>query len=180
MQLTEHFGLEELCASETATRMGIDNVPTDDDVKRLTCTARGLENVRVLLGAPILVLSGLRVLELNAVTGGAMTKEALESVFNDTQLDEVREVCKIRLRKGDYGTSISQHVRGESANWHAPKFGTPLKICRAIESSDLRFDQLIYEYTWVHTSFVDYREPRREVLTKQRGKGYTAGLPAAE
>jgi zinc D-Ala-D-Ala carboxypeptidase len=177
MQLTEHFDIEEFLASETATRMGIINVPTNKDVERLTVTARGMEHVRLLLGVPVLILSGLRCLELNAVVGGAMTREALEDLLRDTAIAEVREFCKIRLRKGEFGLHISQHVRGESANWHAPKFGTPLTICRALEASDLRFDQLIYEYGWVHTSFVDYRVPRREVLTKKKGtKGYLTGI----
>lgn len=177
MQLTEHFDLEEFLASETATRLGIMNVPTNQDIEHLKVTARGMEHVRLLLGVPTLILSGLRVLDLNTVVGGAMTLDALEDVVRMTAIEEVRETARIRLRKGDYGKSISQHVRGESTNFHAPRFGSPLKICRAIEASDLEFDQLIYEYGWVHTSFVDYRQSRREVLTKKRGtKGYLPGI----
>ena len=76
------------------------------------------------------------------------------------------------------GALASQHMRGEAADFIAPAFGTPFEICRAIEASDLRFDQLIFEGTWVHASFVDDRMPRRSVLTWRKGQGYEVGLIA--
>lgn len=74
------------------------------------------------------------------------------------------------------GSKASQHMHGEACDFHAPRYGDPLAICRALEASDVRFDQLIWEGGWVHISFVDYRKPRREVLTWKRGQGYSAGL----
>lgn len=74
------------------------------------------------------------------------------------------------------GALASQHMLGEAADFIAPAFGTPMAICRAIEASDLRFDQLIFEGTWTHISFVDYRMPRRSVLTWKKGRGYEVGL----
>lgn len=74
------------------------------------------------------------------------------------------------------GAANSQHMQGEAADFIAPKYGTPFEICRLLEASDLRYDQLIFEGTWVHVSFVDYRPPRRSVLTWRKGGGYEVGL----
>lgn len=74
------------------------------------------------------------------------------------------------------GAADSQHMKGEAADFIAPAYGTPFEICKLLEASDLRFDQLIFEGTWVHCSFVDYRPPRRSILTWKKGRGYDAGL----
>jgi len=60
MRLTDHFTLDELTHSQTAARLGLDNEPSPAVVDALTRTAHGLEMVRVLLQAPILVSSGYR------------------------------------------------------------------------------------------------------------------------
>lgn len=143
MQLTEHFTLQELTVT---SHRNIDNTPPPETVDKLRATARGLEHVRLLLGAPVLVTSGYRCPDLNDLVGGSQN---------------------------------SQHMRGEAADFVAPSYGLPLAVCRAIEASDIRFDQLIWEGTWVHISFVEDKKPRRSVLTWIKGKGYSDGLPVA-
>jgi hypothetical protein len=69
--LSENFTLEELSFSETAVRHNISNQPAAETVVRLGATARGLERVRALLGAPIRVTSGYRAPAVNAIVGGA-------------------------------------------------------------------------------------------------------------
>lgn len=71
MNLTEHFTLAELTASETAARQGIDNTPSDVIIHNLTRTALLLEQVRTLLGAPVIISSGYRCPALNSAIGGA-------------------------------------------------------------------------------------------------------------
>lgn len=81
------------------------------------------------------------------------------------------------LNKAIGGSSSSQHMVGLAADFTAPGFGTPLKICRAIMASGLVFDQMIMEGTWVHISFS--AKPRRQVLTAHFGPGgttYSQGL----
>lgn len=72
MNLSEHFTLEELTRSDTASRLGIANVPNDEQREnlRLLCI-NVLEPVRATWNAPVDVLSGLRVAELNGVTPGS-------------------------------------------------------------------------------------------------------------
>jgi hypothetical protein len=71
-QLTPNFTLEELVASQTASRLNIDNTPSDEIIDELTRVARFLEAVRELLGQkPIIVSSGYRSVALNAQIKGA-------------------------------------------------------------------------------------------------------------
>ncbi|WP_175980971.1 D-Ala-D-Ala carboxypeptidase family metallohydrolase [Burkholderia sp. BCC1630] len=69
--LTAHFTLEELIASDTARRRGIDNTPSATVAANLRRTAEVLERVRdVLGGRPVIVTSGYRSPELNSAVGG--------------------------------------------------------------------------------------------------------------
>lgn len=74
------------------------------------------------------------------------------------------------------GSASSQHMQGEAADFVAPSFGSPYEIVSLLQASQLAFDQLIYEGTWVHCSFVDYRKPRLKVNTWVKGQGYLPGL----
>lgn len=51
------------------------------------------------------------------------------------------------------GTLKSAHCQGYAADFICLSFGSPLEICRAIMKSDIMYDQLIYEGTWVHIAF---------------------------
>ncbi len=74
------------------------------------------------------------------------------------------------------GAAASQHMQGLAADFICPGFGTPLEVARAIERSDVAFDQCILEWgEWVHLSFA--RAPRWNVLTIYDSEtGYMAGL----
>ena len=76
-RLTEHFTLEEMCLSQTASREGIDNTPDPKSMSNLVNTAAGLEKVRALLGKPISISSGYRSPELNKKVGGAKNSQHL-------------------------------------------------------------------------------------------------------
>ena len=71
------------------------------------------------------------------------------------------------------GSSNSAHLYGYAVDFTA--YGhTPLTIANTLAKSNLKFDQLIYEKTWVHISF----DPRMrgELLTlKSKGK-YVKGI----
>lgn len=71
MNLSEHFTLEEMTASETAARKGIDNTPSEKIIANLKITCQNLELVRAILGKPVLINSGYRSPALNAEVGGA-------------------------------------------------------------------------------------------------------------
>lgn len=82
-QLTDHFSLEEMCRSSTAERLGIKNDPNPMIVSNLGRTARGLEEVRSLLGHPIYIDSGYRCPYLNRVVGGAANSQHMVGMAVD-------------------------------------------------------------------------------------------------
>ena len=143
-KLSQHFTLREFLRSETAARLGIDNLPGSEMIHTLERTAVNLERVRQLLGVPLQISSGYRCLELNRAIGSKDT---------------------------------SAHVEGRAADFEAPEFGPPIDICRAIYASDIKYDQLIYEHSWVHIAWERVGEtPRRSVLTLMPGGTYAAGI----
>jgi zinc D-Ala-D-Ala carboxypeptidase len=83
--LTPHVTLEEMLASQTAARLGIDNTPTDpvilDNLKK---TAEMLEQVRTLLGSrPIIISSGYRCLAVNTAVGSSPTSAHVQGQAAD-------------------------------------------------------------------------------------------------
>lgn len=76
MHLTEHFTLDELIASQTATRLGIDNTPTPEILENLYKVAQLLEKVRGHFAKLVLVSSGYRSPALNAAVPGSSKTSA--------------------------------------------------------------------------------------------------------
>jgi len=82
-KLTEHFTLQEMCFSSTATRLGIDNTPTAEVVAHLRVLAQGLERVRALLGRPMRIDSGYRCDALNTAVKGSKTSAHMRGYAAD-------------------------------------------------------------------------------------------------
>lgn len=83
MQLTDHFTLEELTFSQTATRKGIDNEPSEEVKRNLKTLAEGLERVRAILLYPLHVSSGYRSFHLNKAIGGSITSAHMDGYAAD-------------------------------------------------------------------------------------------------
>lgn len=75
MQLTPHFTLAELTASNTAQRLGLDNTAPQEIVPRLVLTAEMLERIRSTLGVPVIVTSGYRGRQVNQAVGGVTSSD---------------------------------------------------------------------------------------------------------
>lgn len=75
--LSPHFSLDELTASQEATRKGLDNRPTMLALQNLPKLAMLLETVRIHLGVPVVVSSGYRSKEVNDAVGGAVGSQHL-------------------------------------------------------------------------------------------------------
>lgn len=73
MQISPHFTYEELYASQTAARRGIDNTPPPEVLSHLRMLAVMLERIRELLQVPVLVSSAYRSPALNTAIGGSPT-----------------------------------------------------------------------------------------------------------
>lgn len=98
MNLTPHFTLEELVASETATRRGVPNIPTHDvvmELQRLCETV--LEPLRNGAGKPVVVTSGYRSPVLNRLIKGSRTSDHMFGRAADIKITGMTalNVCKL-------------------------------------------------------------------------------------
>ena len=76
MNLTPHFTLDELTASESAERNGWDNTPNDAELENLKRLADFLEQVKVVLGGkPIMINRAFRSKKVNDSVGSKDTSQ---------------------------------------------------------------------------------------------------------
>ncbi|MBV7541023.1 D-Ala-D-Ala carboxypeptidase family metallohydrolase [Acidovorax sp. sic0104] len=75
MQLTQHFTLAELTASNKARQLGLDNTLPPELMPRLVLTAEMLEAIRRQLGVPVTVTSGYRSRDVNKAVGGVTSSD---------------------------------------------------------------------------------------------------------
>lgn len=116
MKLTEHFTLEELTKSATATAHGYSNTPNSDQIYnlRILCE-KVLEPARIIIGRPIVITSGFRSDTVNKLVGGVPNSwhrygQACDiHVTSKKDADEIAKACLtnqlcdkcIYERKGD-------------------------------------------------------------------------------
>jgi len=89
MNLTPHFSLSELTASQEATRNHIDNTPAPAIVSNLKRLAGLLEAVRALVDAPITISSGYRSPALNELVGGAANSAHMLGLAADIHTEKL-------------------------------------------------------------------------------------------
>ena len=70
----KYFTIEELCQSETAEKLKIDNSPNEEIIEHLTLLVDCLlDPLREAWGSPIIINSGYRCPLLNKAVGGSKT-----------------------------------------------------------------------------------------------------------
>jgi zinc D-Ala-D-Ala carboxypeptidase len=135
--LTEHFTLQEFLYSETASRQGLDNTPSEDSLANLQRLAETMELVRTICDDnPVTITSGYRSPAVNAAVGGSSTSAHMSGLAADFIIPaygDPLEVCK----------AIEPYL------------------------DTLAIDQLIWEYgDWIHLAIcVAPATPRCECLT---------------
>jgi len=88
MKITQHFTLEELCASATAKARGIKNEPTQQAVINLTALAVAvLEPLREWWGREVKIGSGFRCSALNKAVGGVSNSQHMTGQAADLCID---------------------------------------------------------------------------------------------
>ena len=76
MKLSDNFTLDELTKSQEATRLGIDNTPSDEHILNLKILCENiLQPIRDFYGMPVSVSSGYRSAELCKVIGSSSTSQ---------------------------------------------------------------------------------------------------------
>lgn len=153
MQITEHFSLKELTRSETARRLGLQNVPSAAEMANIQYTAEKLEEIRAYVGRGIVVTSCFRSERVNKAVGGSPTSAHRFGLAADcdaiglTSLAFAKEIIKMR------------------------------------DEGKIKFDQLILEFpergdgAWVHVGFRRNSPMRNQIMTATKKGGKTVYLP---
>lgn len=103
----------------------------------------------------------------------AATLEEIRTLLGEVPIHVNSGYRSPALNKAVGGAKTSAHMDGYAADFIAPAYGSPLKICKTLLKSAIAFDQIIEEGTWVHISVAPAM--RNQVLTKIEG-GYATGL----
>lgn len=86
LQLSEHFTLQDLCYSSTASKLGINNTPPSDIIEKLRYLAiNGLEPIYKQFGK-LTINSGYRGTALNVAVGGASTSQHCKGEAADIEV----------------------------------------------------------------------------------------------
>ena len=137
--VTMHFTIEELYASDTAKRLGIDNKPSVQQMINLVyLAAYVLEPLRVAMDEPIKIGSGFRCQKLNKAVGGVYNSQHLKGQAVDLCIDG-------DISKGKkWFNYIKDHLPFDQLIWEHNAKGT----------------------YWVHVSFVfpDFGKNRHQVI----------------
>jgi hypothetical protein len=141
-----HFTIEEMYASDTAKRLGIDNKPTTQKMINLVyLCAHVLEPLRVAMNEPIKIGSGYRCEKLNRAVGGVYNSQHLKGQAADLCIDG-------DIKKGRrWFNYIKDHLPFDQLIWeHNPKTGS----------------------YWVHVSYVfpDFGKNRRQAINNLEKK----------
>ena len=146
MRLSENLKLEECIKSNTASRLGIDNSPTEEHTKNLKLIAEKIfQPIREHFGVPIYISSGYRSESLNKAIGGSKTSQHCHGQALD--IDQDNRNSKVSNK------DIFDYIM-----------------------MNLEFDQLIYEFgdamnpAWVHVSYSEEKN-RNRVLQAYKDNG---------
>ena len=151
-QVTQNFSLRELTRSETARRMGVENIPTEKEMQNIRKTAEQLEKIRKYVGRGIIVTSCFRSERVNKLVGGSPTSAHR------------------------FGSAADCDAIGMTS------FAFAKKLIEMRDAGKLVFDQLILEFpergdgAWVHVGFRWHSPMRNQVLTAKKIKGKTVYL----
>lgn len=119
MYITTNFTLEELYKSNTASKLGINNVPNKDVSSNLMILAvKILQPLREAYGKPITVTSGYRSFELNKAVKGSSTSQHLKGEAADLVTDNNKKLFEVAKRLIDEGKiKVGQLIDEYNYKW---------------------------------------------------------------
>jgi hypothetical protein len=78
------------------------------------------------------------------------------------------------------GSKVSSHMDGWAVDFTCAGFGDPYAVCKAIETSGIKFDQMIHEFgRWTHISFAPEMRQQAMTIFKPQNK-YVSGILTAD
>ena len=137
-QFTQNFSYDELIASATAKRLGLDNRPTPEEKEKLRQLAEDiLQPIRDAWKSPIVVTSGYRSEAVNKAVGGVSNSQH--------RLGEAADI----------------KIGGKERNRKLFNF-----IYKMIAKGDIKVGQLIdeYSYSWIHISLPRKGKENNQIL----------------
>ena len=137
-QFTKNFSYDELIASATAKRLGLDNTPTPEEKEKLRQLAEDiLQPIRDAWKSPIVVTSGYRSEAVNKAVGGVSNSQH------------------------QFGEAADIKVGGKDRNRKLFNF-----IYKLISKGDIKVGQLIdeYSYSWIHISLPRKGKENNQIL----------------
>lgn len=137
-QFTKNFSYDELIASATAKRLGLDNTPNEQEKEKLRKLAEDvLQPIRDAWRSPIVVNSGYRAEAVNKAVGGAKNSQH--------RLGEAADIT----------------IGGKERNKKLFNF-----IVKLINQKKISVGQLIdeYNYSWCHISLPRKDKPNNQIL----------------
>lgn len=112
---SDYFTLEELIKSTTATRLKINNAPTNEILRNLQYGVRMvLDPLRRIHRQPIIITSGYRCAQLNKAVGGVPYSWHTKGNAADIHIqneDEAREIFNILKTLPSVDTALFEHSR---------------------------------------------------------------------
>lgn len=138
-QFTKNFSYDELIASSTAKRLGLDNTPSEEEKEKLRQLAEDiLQPIRDAWKSPIIVNSAFRSEAVNKAVGGVKNSQH--------RLGEAADIT----------------IGGRDRNRKLFNF-----IYKLINQGKIKVGQLIdeYNYSWIHVSLPrNNGKPNNQIL----------------
>ena len=143
--ISEHISLKEATKSNTATRLGIDNFPTNDILINMQTVANKIfEPLRIYIGEPIYISSFYRSPELNKAIGGSTRSQHCKG-----QAIDIDDVYSKKFTNADYFNYIKENLEFDQLIW---EFGDNVNP------------------NWIHFSYCDNNRNRILKAIKENGK----------
>tara|TARA_B100001175_G_C18986812_1_gene392454 strand:- start:44 stop:502 length:459 start_codon:yes stop_codon:yes gene_type:complete len=147
MSISQHISYKESVYSRTATRLGIDNEPNDEQMKNMLNIAQEVfEPLRMWVGGPIKINSFFRSPKLNTAIGGSSKSQHCHGQAID--LDDTFG----RATNAEMFNFIREHLNFDQMIW---EFGDD-------DNPD-----------WVHVSYVNDDDNRNRCLLAYKDNGKT-------
>lgn len=147
MKISEHLTLKEVTKSNTASRHGIDNTPTELHLKNLKVVAEKVfEPLRNHFGVSIGISSGYRSKELNTAVKGSKTSQHCKGEALDIDADMYGKITNAEIFH-----YVKDNLEFTQLIW---EYGTD------------------DEPNWVHVGY-DPNNLKKQVLKVSKKHGYT-------
>lgn len=146
-QLSKHFSLQEMINSGTASRLGLDNTPNEEQIENLKALCENiLEPLREYYESrPIMITSGFRSPQLSKAIASSENSQHCKGEAVDFEIPgfDNRQVAAHIKNNFDFDQLISEY-----------------------------YEDGIIDSGWIHVSFKRDGTNRKQSLTKNKGEGY--------